>query len=65
MRVEVTLTGEVEEALDRLTQTSASKYDAIRKAISVGVWVNEMRAAGNKILIEDREGRMREVFWPI
>jgi hypothetical protein len=63
-RYNVDLVGETDTALDRLAERASSKADAIRKAISVAAWVDETQRSGKKILVEDENGRLREVHWP-
>ena len=62
-RYNVELVGETDNALNRLAEHAASKADAIRKAISIAAWVEATQRAGKKILVEDDQGRVREVHW--
>jgi hypothetical protein len=62
-RFNLDIEGETSEAVDRLAEHAASKADAIRKAISVAAWVDETQRSGKKILVEDKDGRLREVHW--
>jgi glucuronate isomerase len=62
-RYNVELIGETDNALNRLTEHAASKADAIRKAISIAAWVDETQRSGKKILVEDEQGCVREVYW--
>lgn len=62
-RYNVDLEGETDVALNRLAVSTMSKAEAIRKAISIAAWVDEVQRSGKKILIEDEQGRLREVHW--
>jgi hypothetical protein len=62
-RYNVELVGETDAALEKLAEGASSKADAIRKAISVAAWVDDTQKAGKKILVEDENGRVREVHW--
>ena len=62
-RYNVELVGETDNAHNRLAEHAASKADAIRKAISIAAWMDEAQRSGKKILIEDENGRVREVLW--
>ena len=62
-RYNLELEGETSDAVDRLAERAASKADAIRKAISVAAWVDETERSGKKLLVEDENGRIREVHW--
>ena len=62
-RYNLELEGETSDAVDRLAEHAASKADAIRKAISVAAWVDETERSGKKLLVEDENGRIREVHW--
>jgi hypothetical protein len=62
-RYNVELAGETDDALNALAKHSASKADAIRRAISIAAWVDITQRSGKKILVEDEHGRVREVHW--
>ena len=62
-RYNVDLVGETDQALTRLAESTSSKAEAIRKAISVAAWVDEVQRSGKKLLVEDSKGNLREVHW--
>lgn len=62
-RYNVDLVGETDQALTRLAGLTVSKAEAIRKAISVAAWVDEVQRSGKKLLVEDTKGNLREVHW--
>jgi metal-responsive CopG/Arc/MetJ family transcriptional regulator len=61
-RVTVTL-GEADvERLDEISRAErVSRNDAIRRALATEAFVQRTLAAGRKILIEDADGKIREV----
>ena len=60
---DVDLVSETDAALDKLAENASSKADAIRKAISVAVWVEEKQKVCKNIFVEDENSRMYEVHW--
>jgi hypothetical protein len=62
-RYNLEISGAADEALEKLAEGAASKADAIRKAISVAAWVEQNQKDGKKLLVEDKDGRLREVHW--
>ncbi|MDQ6947489.1 MAG: ribbon-helix-helix domain-containing protein [Actinomycetota bacterium] len=61
-RVTVTLGESDVERLDEISREGrVSKNDAIRRALATEAFVQRTLAAGRKILIEDADGKIREV----
>jgi hypothetical protein len=62
-RYNLDIVGETDEALNRLSQNTTSKAEAIRRAISIAAWVEQTQREGKKILVEDQNGSIREIHW--
>jgi len=62
-RYNLDVTGEADVALDRLAQKAGDKAKAIRQAISVADWVDEVQRDGGTLLVRDKDGQVKEVLW--
>ncbi len=62
-RYNLDVTGEASAALDRLSEKAGDKAKAIRQAISVADWVDEVQRSGGTILVRDKDGQVKEVLW--
>jgi len=61
-RVNVDFSSQAYQALqDIAAQHRTTMSEALRSAISLKVWYEGERAAGNRILIEHPDGKVREV----
>jgi len=50
-------------ALDELaTKRGVSKADILRDAVALEKWFDEAQTSGGKVLLQDKEGTVREVI---
>ena len=62
VRMSVNLSDQVAQTLkDSADKNCVSVTEQVRRAISTEVWREKVEESGGKVLVEDKDGRVREV----